>query len=268
MERPDLLFNFIGVSVADWHAAFQFFHETLGIKAGRAPQYGDWAILGGAWDAYYHAGSRSAVFELFDRGRTVTERHWGLNQGIRPGFQVSDLQATMEKYHLPFTIADCPWGKTAEFPTAEGIRFAFAEIPGAPFSDDPAVPYIGHVAIKCADFDAMQEFYTNVLGFISIETDSDYAVLAQESGHPSVILERGGTVSMFDVHGTPWENNAVRALPIFLSLMTTDIQSSDLYLRSRGVRILREILEGKSWGGTDMHIADPDGNALQVVQYR
>ena len=70
-----MIFNFIGVSVVDWQLAFQFFSETLGLKAERNPKHGDWAIFGGAWDAYYKEGKHSAIFELFDMGRAVTERH-------------------------------------------------------------------------------------------------------------------------------------------------------------------------------------------------
>lgn len=131
----DLTFNFIGVSVVDWHSAFRFFSGTLGIKAELNPAHGDWAVLGGAWEAYYKDGSRSAVFELFDHGRAVPERHWGLNQGIRPGFHVSNIQKTIESLSKEIPVGDIlnhPWGKTAEITTPEGIRFAFAEIPNTP----------------------------------------------------------------------------------------------------------------------------------------
>jgi predicted enzyme related to lactoylglutathione lyase len=59
----------------------------------------------------------------------------------------------------------------------------------------------------------------------------------------------------------------VRAFPVFISLMTTDIQSAYAYLKSKGVTILRDIISDQSWGGSDLHIADPDGNGIQVVQY-
>jgi len=164
MERANLTFNLIGVSVVDWRSAFKFFSESLGLKFKLEPKHGDWAIFGGAWHAYYHQGNRSAIFELFDQGRAVSERHWGLNQGIRPGFHVSNLQDMMRRLDIPFIVEERPWGKTAEFSTSERICFAFAEIPDAPSSDDISTPYIGHVAIKCADFEAMQNFYGNILG--------------------------------------------------------------------------------------------------------
>lgn len=267
MNEPNLTFNFIGVCVVDWRSAFQFFSETLGLKYERNPNHGDWATLGRTWDSHDNQNHHSASFELFDRGRSVTERHWGLNQGIRPGFQVSNLNTSMEKFRFPFVVEERPWGKTAEFETVEGIRFALAEIPDAPCSDDLSVPYIGHVAIKCANFEAMQNFYGNVLGLKITATGVDHVVLTQPNGFPFVVLERGGSESKFDLVNTPWEDNAVRASPVFLSVMTKDIQAAYAYLRSQGVTIQRDIIFHASWGGTDFHIADPDGNGIQVVLY-
>jgi hypothetical protein len=95
MDHPNLTFNFIGVCVVDWwRSAFKFFSETLGLKYKLEPKHGDWAMLGGTWDSNDNQNHHGASFELFDRGRSVTERHWGLNQGIRPGFQVSTGSTT------------------------------------------------------------------------------------------------------------------------------------------------------------------------------
>jgi predicted enzyme related to lactoylglutathione lyase len=266
MKNVSLIFNFIGVCVVDWHSAFRFFCETLRTKFQLEPKFGDWAMFGDGWDAYYHQGSRSAIFELFDGGQAVTERYWGLKQGIRPGFHVSNLQRTVEELDIPFTLAKRPWGNTAEFITTEGIRFAFAEIPNTPFSDDLSIPYIGHVAIKCANFEAMQNFYGNVLGFAQAEAGADYAVFNQPGGHPLVILEPD-SVAKFDARNSPGVNNSMRSFPVFISLMTADIQDAYAYLQSNDAAILLEITSHADWGGTDFHIADPDGNGIQVVQY-
>jgi len=266
MKNVNLTFNFIGVCVVDWHSAFRFFHETLGLKFKLEPKFGDWAMFGGGWEAYYHEGSRSAIFELFDSGQTVNERHWGLNQGIRPGFHVSNLQRTLEGLAIPFTLAERPWGNTAEFSTTEGIRFAFAEIPNAPFSDDPSAPYIGHVAIKCIHFEEMKRFYSAVLGFTQAEAGRDYAIFTQPDGHPWIILEPGG-ISTLDPGQPLRVDNAVRTFPVFISLMTSDVQAAYTYLQSKNVAVLRQITSHTDWGGTDFHIADPDGNGIQVVQY-
>jgi predicted enzyme related to lactoylglutathione lyase len=109
-------------------------------------------------------------------------------------------------------------------------------------------------------------FYGDVLGFTQAEAGLDYAVFAQPDGHPLVILEPGGA-STFDPHDPPNVDNAVRNFPIFISLMTSDVQAAYAYLRSKNVTVLREITSHTDWGGTDFHIADSDGNGIQVVQY-
>ncbi len=223
MTMPDLVFNFIGVCVVDWRSAFRFFSEVLGFKYALEPSFGDWAILGGAWEVHHHQGGYSLIFELFDRGREVTGGHWGLNQGIRPGLHVSNLQKVMEGFDFPFNVEDRPWDKTAEFITTEGIRFALAEMPNRPFSDELSIPHIGHVVIKCADFEAMQHFYGEVLGFTEVDTGADYVVLTQSNEHPLLILERGGSESKYDLENTFWETNAVRAFPVFMNMTTTSV---------------------------------------------
>jgi hypothetical protein len=114
----------------------------------------------------------------------------------------------------------------------------------------------------------MQNFYRDVLGFIPTRAGSDYAVFTQRDGYPSVILEQGGSSPAFDPRDTPWADNAVRAFPVFISLMTSDIQSAYAHLQSRNVKVLRDLVSNEVWSGTDLHIADSDGNGIQVVQYR
>ena len=269
-EQPDLTFNFIGVTVVDWLHAFAFFTQTLGLHAELNPQHGDWANLGGGWDGYY-TGNRSAVFELFDGGRAVENRHWGHHQGIRPGFQVANLaqmvgMLTKRGVAVEETVSH-PWGQSAEFTTAEGIRFALAHIPGRPTSDDLARPFIGHVALKCADLPAMKRFYRQALGFHQSAEGADYAIFSQADDHPQIILTTGGAPDRFEPSQSKWADDPVRAYPVFLSMMTPDVQAVSEHLAKHNVHILRGIVSHDDWGGTDMHIADPDGNPIQIVHY-
>lgn len=55
----DVLFNFVGMCVADWPAAYRFVTQTLGWQAELNPAHGDWANLGAVWAGYYsetHSG--------------------------------------------------------------------------------------------------------------------------------------------------------------------------------------------------------------------
>lgn len=87
--------NFMGVCVDDCHTSYRFYTEILGMYAELDPDLGNWASLGGGWDAY-RAGSRSMIVELFDGGRLAGGgRSWGHEQGIRPGIQVDDLESVV-----------------------------------------------------------------------------------------------------------------------------------------------------------------------------
>jgi len=50
-------------------------------------------------------------------------------------------------------------------------------------------------------------------------------------------------------------------------MTATDIQSAFSYLQSNDGKVTREIISHADWGGTDFHIADPDGNGIQIVTY-
>lgn len=271
MKRIDLTFNFVGMSVVAWRPAFDFFHKTLGMTATLRADLGDWANLGRGGTSADDT-RHGANFELFDGGRAASARHWGLNQGVRPGLHVPDLAEAVGQFRsrgieLAGGIVRRPWGSAVEFATTEGVRFALATIPGTRASADFATPYIGHAAIKCADFPAMQRFYGDIIGYTPIDAGQDYAVYAQPSEQPLVILEPGGEASSFDPANSPWEHDAVRAFPVFISMMTPDIHTAAAYLREQGVTVLRDIRSHDDWQGTDLHIADPDGNGIQVVQY-
>jgi catechol 2,3-dioxygenase-like lactoylglutathione lyase family enzyme len=203
MKPIELTFNFVGVSAAAWEPAFRFFNEILGIQAERRAEFGDWAVLGGGWDAYHNKDNRSAVFELFDNGRAVTARRWGLEQGIRPAFHVPNLPHAVEDLRARGItqigdITERPWSKVVEFTATEGIRFAITEIPGLPSSDNLAAPYIGHVAIKTVDLTVARSFYGDTIGYTQVDAGADYAIYAQQNEHPLIILERGGEASAFD----------------------------------------------------------------------
>jgi len=49
--------------------------------------------------------------------------------------------------------------------------------------------------------------------------------------------------------------------------MTSDIQDVASLLREANVTMLKGIEHHADWGGTDLIIADVDGNVLQIVQY-
>ncbi|MEQ8676383.1 MAG: hypothetical protein RLP44_33005 [Aggregatilineales bacterium] len=270
----DIIFNFVGISLVNWQSGHNFFNDTLGIKTTLNPAYGDWAVLGAAWDGYYHDGTHSLVVEVFDNGRAVTARHWGLNQGMRPAIHVNDLGATIERLrersvHFTGEIEHRAWGDQIEFLTVEGIRWSLAHCPGRHVRDNFASPQFGHVGIKAIHFDAQKRFYGDKMGFMLTDEGADFAFFDQKlPDHPFIVLERGGQngIEHEPIPGR-WRDDPVRSAPVFLSLMTQNATKIFQEFKQADVRILREIRHHDDWGGTDFHVADADGNPIQVVQY-
>ncbi len=265
----DTELNFLGLHVADWPASYQFYTAILGVHADVDPSLGIWAALGGGWDAY-RTGSRSMVCELFDGGRPVgSGRAWGRGQGIRPAIHVDDLDAVVGAARargVSFTggVEETEWGRRIEFTAPEDMRWTLCQVPGRPSSPDLFTPYIGHVEIKAHDVARQTAFYRDVIG-MNLESETPAQVIVgQGVGQPWLTLEPGGEKQTNDPAGGP---DAIRGQPVFISFMASDIQVVAARLRDAQATLLKDIEHHDEWGGTDMIIADVDGNALQVVQY-
>lgn len=266
----DTELNFLGLYVAAWQASYQFYTEILGMHADEDPSLGVWASLGGGWDAY-RTGCRSMICELFDGGRPVRRgRAWGRGQGIRPAIHVDDLDAVVSAARargVPFTgaVEETAWGRRIEFTVPEGLRWTLCQTPGRPSSPDLFKPYIGHVEIKACDVAGQTAFYRDVIG-MNLESETlAQVIVGQGVGQPWLTVESGGEKQMNDPAGGP---DAIRGQPVFISFMASDIQAVAARLTEAQATLLKDIEHHDAWGGTDIIIADVDGNALQVVQYR
>jgi len=265
----DIELNFMGVCVVDWHTSYRFYTEILGMHAELDPDLGIWASLGGGWDAY-RAGSKSMIVELFDGGRPAGDgRAWGHKQGIRPGIQVDDLEAVVVEARacgVPFTgeVEETDWGQRIEFTAPEGIRWTLSHVPGRPSSSDLFKPHIGHVEIKAHDLAEQEAFYRDVMGMHLESENQTQVILGQGAGKPWLTLESG---SEKQINDPARASDPACGHPIFISFMTSDIQDVAALLREANVTMLKGIEHHADWGGTDLIIADVDGNVLQIVQY-
>ncbi len=261
----ELNLNFLGVSVVDWQAAYHFYTQILGIHTARLnPDFGDWALLGGGWDAYY-AGSKSMIFELFD-GAKPPQGAMPV-QGFRPGIHVDDLDATVAILHesgVQFTtpIETRPYGQRIAFMASEGVIWSLAQIPNTPSGTIP-IPYIGHILLKASDVAGQRAFYRDVMGLRVVDEGVDYVLLRRSAGEPLLIIEADGQPMTPD----PNWSDPVRAQPVFISFMTADIGAAHARFMDSHCSILRPVTRHNDWGGTDMLITDVDGHAIQVVQY-
>lgn len=266
----DITFNFIGMCVANWQPAYDFFTQKMGFQAELNPAYGDWANLGAAWAGYY-SETHSLVCELFDQGCRVADRWWGHHQNIRPAIHIDDLDTHIRQLQargIMFTSAveTRAWGKQIEFETVEGIRWTLACTPGYPVREDFSQPQFGHVAIKTHDVEAQKTFYGTIMGF-ALESSGEDAVLCAQhrANHPFIVLEPGGESIDQASPASPYPE---RSQPFFLSFMTPDILGIAQECHRLAITILRPVTYHPDWDGTDMVITDADGNVIQLVQYQ
>lgn len=102
-------------------------------------------------------------------------------------------------------------------------------------------------------FEAMRDFYVNVLG-LTPRSDRDRFVN----------FEWGSQRLTISVHeGVSCSNQ--EPLRLMINLEVTDIHATTERLRDSGVVFLR-MPEQESWGGWISTFHDPDGNTLQLLQ--
>lgn len=268
-----LEWNFIGASFVNWSIAFRYFTDVLGFAYKLNPDHGDWAELGGGWDAYY-AGSNGTTFELFDDGRPEsTDRRWGKGQAYRPAIHVRDLEtsiAYLKSRGVIFSseIESRSWGRRIEFIAPESVRLALLETSERAVTTDWQRPIMATMEIKAHNIAAQIEFYTEVMGLHISKKANDGIILRHAerigSDKAQIILEEGGNKAAND---PSWSHDPVRGHPFFLSFATSEIEAVNKMFHEKKVAILRGMETDESWNGTDIHITDADGNPIQIVQY-
>jgi predicted enzyme related to lactoylglutathione lyase len=205
------------------------------------------------------------TFELFQAhpGRLLVKA-WGNGQAFRPAILVSDLSATatlLQKQGIQLSQSAGEFGSQLEMTGPEGLRWGLMESPNIEM--DWAHPIIGGIELKAANLKAQKEFYTQVLG-MTLAEETDQAVhLNQSNGEAWLRIEAGG-VATSPRHG---EDKPAFFYPIWISYETNDAKQANVWLQGQNVTFLRPLTYHADWEGTDIIIADMDGNAIQVVQY-
>jgi len=248
----DFKLNFLGVTAADFEAAFHFYTNVLGIESKHFRP--DWAYL----------ETTGMTCELF-LGEVLPdlERSWGRGQAIRPSFQVIDLHrmvSSLRQQGVIFTgnVEKTLWGERIEFAAPGGIRWTLAHAPGYPSSQNLQNPHLGWVEMKVHDLPAQKGFYTDVLGLHSEKGKNSRVIFRQEEDEPLLFLEPGGQ--------PPPAIQTPHQVPFFVSFETDHIQKAAAWVKSCEVTILQDVTL-QDWGGTDLILTDADGNPIQVVQY-
>lgn len=98
------------------------------------------------------------------------------------------------------------------------------------------------------------KFYTEVVGLPKHPNMGDFSV------------DAGGTAISFDGHSDIRGATREPARVLF-DFFVDDINAEETRLKAAGVKFTRS--QGKEyWGGIISTFADPDGNTLQIIEYR
>lgn len=250
-----LTLNWFGMAVHDVPAAADFYGRALGFSFVENEAYGSWR--------YFQ--TQRMTFELFQaHPDRPPVKAWGNGQAFRPVILVSDLSATatlFRKQGIQLSQGTSEAGALLELTGPEGIGWGLRESPNVEM--DWAHPVIGGIELKAANLKAQKEFYTQVLG-MTLKDETDQTLrLNQSNGEAWLRIEPGGMATP----PRPGEDKPAFFYPIWISYESNDVKQANIWLQQQNVTLLHPLTYHPAWEGTDIIIADADGNAIQVVQY-
>lgn len=252
-----LILNWFGMAVQDVIAATDFYGKKLGLLYVENEAHGLWR--------YFE--TQRTTFELFrahpDR---IHLNSWGNGQAFRPVILVDDLSRTSAMFRqqgITHFHSTSGFGAQIEMVGPEEFRWGLEASPTIEM--DWARPIVAGIELKASNREAQKAFYTQVFG-LTVEAETGQAIhLKQSDGETWLRIVSGGT-------STPppfafGEEKPAFFYPIWISFETKDIKGANTWLQGQNVTILHPITYHEDWLGTDIILADVDGNPIQVVQY-
>ncbi len=119
----------------------------------------------------------------------------------------------------------------------------------------------------------MSELKLNFLGVYSNKFEESFRFYTEALGlkvkHSKPVWAAFATGDMkFELFGTDKNVSRTNAdqEPVFIGLESKNIEDSLKWIKSKGTTIVEE-LASHSWG-VDFYINDPDGNLIQIAEYR
>jgi predicted enzyme related to lactoylglutathione lyase len=288
--NPTFHFNFIGLCLQDFPSGAQFYTDQLGIEPKMThPDSPGWMMLLDSWrdSAPIQKSSASEQF----RSQRMSRRNKRGNMAQPGGRSRSSRTSRPKKQKLVIRgmlvelfTAKLPDGWTSTDFEQAGRLSVFASLQDVSrFTDsimgtiegvegvtwqvwaeeNQAEPWKARGArLRCVDMQAQMEFYQNAFGWNGSTTSDTSGKLLQGEGMPTLDLTQEEGLSPLAL---PAEGNPLRVTPSWMSIETSDIQVAQAKFQDLNLTILRPATQ-HAWGGTDIVLADPDGNPVQVVQ--
>jgi len=218
-------------------------------------------------DLWRYFETRNMVFEVFAaHPARINVQGWGRGQAFRPAFLVNNLPAVankLSKTGVMFSEDLSVFGKRLEMVGPDNIRMSFIESPETEM--DWKHPLVGGIELKAARLEAQRDFYVKVFGMCAAQQKNGVLHLTQTNGAAWLRIEAGGRP--FPLPSEAGTGAPAFLYPIWISFETQDVESANTWLASQDVSILQPLTHHPDWGGTDIIITDPEGNAIQVVAY-
>jgi len=252
-----LTLNWFGMAVHDVPAASDFYSQRLGFSF----------LEDEADPLWRQFQTRCTTFELFQaHPQRLTVNAWGDGQAFRPFILVDKLSAALDRLQrqgISFSRAESSVGKLLEMVGPENIRWSLMESTGIQM--DWAHPTIGGIELKAVDLDAQKAFYTEILGMTFEREVEGSLFLSQPDELARLLIHPGG---VFTHPPAPaGEEKPAYFYPIWISFETQNVKHANVWLKQQNAVILHPLTYHEDWNGTDIILADGDGNAVQVVQY-
>jgi catechol 2,3-dioxygenase-like lactoylglutathione lyase family enzyme len=252
-----LTLNWFGMAVHNVPASADFYGNRLGFAYKEDAEN----------DLWRYFDTRIMVFEVFAaHPARINVESWGRGQAFRPAILASDLSDIKHKLSetgVRFFEDPSEFGKRLEMVGPDHIRMSFIESPETEM--DWRHPLVGGIELKAARLEAQRDFYTEVFGMSVAQQKNGVLHLTQENGAAWLRIEAGGRPSVLPTEAG--NDTPAFFYPIWISFETQDAESANTWLASQGVSVLQPLTHHQDWGGTDIIVADPDGNAIQIVKY-
>ena len=252
-----LTLNWFGMAVHDVPAASDFYSQRLGFSFLEDETNSLWRQF----------QTRCMTFELFQaHPQRLMVNAWGDGQAFRPFILVDKLSAAidmLQSQNISFSQPESSFGKILEMVGPEKIRWSLME--STDIQIDWAHPTIGGIELKAVNLDAQKAFYTEILGMTLERGVEGTLLLSQPDEMARLLIHTGG---VFTHPPAPaGEEKPAYFYPIWISFETQDVKHANVWLKQQNAVILHPLTYHEDWNGTDIILADADGNAVQVVQY-
>lgn len=252
-----LTLNWFGMAVHDVSVTANFYGNQLGFAFKEDADK----------DLWRYFETRNMVFEVFAaHPARINVDGWGRGQAFRPAFLASDLPAVENKLSevcVRYSKDSSEFGRRLEMVGPDHIRMSFIESPEVEM--DWKHPLVGGIELKAALVEAQRDFYVDVFGMSVAQQKNGVLHMTQTYGAAWLRIEAGGRRSSLPAEAG--NDTPAFFYPIWISFETQDAESANTWLANQDVSVLQPLTRHQDWGGTDIIIADPDGNAIQIVEY-